>query len=91
MDTFGTLGFDIAPSGVAYASLTPNTGGPPGESALYIINLGTGAATFVGTIDAGGFPVRSLAAIIPEPSSLTLAVVGVTLLGLRRSGSKRRA
>jgi len=41
------VGFDIAPNGIAYASLVQING-----SHLYTINLSTGAATLVGQIDS---------------------------------------
>jgi hypothetical protein len=46
-DTTREVGFDISAAGQAFATLTP----PPGTtSRLYTIDLGTGAATLVGTI-----------------------------------------
>ena len=44
--------FDISPSGIAYAVLSPPspTEGVPEPSALYTVNLGTGAASLLGTV-----------------------------------------
>jgi hypothetical protein len=51
------IGFDIAtPTGNAYAAFP--TGG---TAELYSINLGTGAATLVGTLGPGTVAVRDLA------------------------------
>jgi hypothetical protein len=50
-------GFDISPSGVAYASFLPN----PGVAGLFTINLQTGAATLV---ESMGIVMRSIA-IVP--------------------------
>ncbi|HYT66950.1 MAG TPA: DUF4394 domain-containing protein [Vicinamibacterales bacterium] len=62
VDTSEIAGFDISPSGTAYALLT--VGGATGE---YTINLATGAATLVGF-----FPPFSLTDIAVAPSvSLT--------------------
>lgn len=45
--TTGAVGFDIAPNGTAYATLTdPATG----VTSLYTVNLATGAATLVGAV-----------------------------------------
>jgi hypothetical protein len=76
LNTADLVGFDISgTTGVAFASLTPATGGP---SQLFTINLTTGAATLVGTIDAG-LTLTSLAAdvgAVPEPGSLGLLGIG---------------
>jgi hypothetical protein len=57
VNTTGLSGFDIAPSGVALASLTAPAAS---TTALYTINLPTGAATLVGTI-GGGTTIRDIA------------------------------
>ena len=51
-----SIGFDIAPTGVAYAAITTSN-----LSRFYTINLETGAATLVGSIGNGSTPYRSLA------------------------------
>jgi Domain of unknown function (DUF4394)/FG-GAP repeat len=57
----GDVGFDIAAgSGIAYAALRSAATGLTG---LYTINLGTGAANFVGLIGNGAFNVTGLAAV----------------------------
>lgn len=58
VNTSNAVGFDIAGDtpGSAYASLT--VAGAPG---FYTINLGTGAATLVGTIGNGATPVIDMA------------------------------
>ena len=56
-------GFDIAPSGTAYAALTS---GADNLTRLYTVDLATGAATALGLIGSGASEVRSLT-ILPEP------------------------
>jgi len=58
VDTSDDAGFDIAPSGVAFASLTVG-----GISRLYLVNLATGGASLIGPIGAG-LVVRDVAAEI---------------------------
>jgi len=88
-NTSGLVGFDISgQTGIAYAALTPVTGG---QSQLFTINLGTGAATLVGTIGSQQL-IRGLAApvgvaAVPEPATLLLVASGA--LALRRHRSRR--
>jgi hypothetical protein len=49
VNTTGLTGFDIAPNGIAFASLMPEGAS---KSNLYTVNLLTGAATLIGTIAA---------------------------------------
>jgi Domain of unknown function (DUF4394)/PEP-CTERM motif len=78
VNTSDLVGFDISGlTGIAYASFTPPTGG---ASQLFMINLGTGAATLIGTIGAG-LTLADLAAPVgvpqvPEPGSLVLLGIG---------------
>jgi hypothetical protein len=69
------LGFDINAQNVAFAALQS---GP--NSALYTIDLETGAATFVDTITSGDL-IRSIT-VVPEPT--TAGLVGVAALGFLR-------
>jgi hypothetical protein len=70
-------------------SCVPLTGG---GSSLHRINLGTGAAALVGTIDNGS-TLRGIAlspAAAPEPSSVvsvSIGLVGVALSAMRRRTS----
>ncbi|MGI8741421.1 MAG: DUF4394 domain-containing protein [Bryobacteraceae bacterium] len=79
------VGFDISGlSGIAYASLTsPATG----VSSLYTIDLGTGAATLVGSF-GNGFTVSGLAAPVgtpvPESASVLLLGMGIAWIGVTR-------
>lgn len=58
VNTNDFVGFDIsAPDGLAYAALTASVNG---TSALYLVNLSTGVASFQGNI-GGSFPVHTLA------------------------------
>ncbi len=59
----GQVGFDIDRDGTAYAALTPDRGHDR-DSALYTIDLTTGAATRVGAI-GGNSTVRGLAILLP--------------------------
>jgi hypothetical protein len=80
-DTSDLVGFDISGiSGVAFASLTPSTGG---ASELFTINLTTGNASLAGTI--GGLTLTGLAAdagsgAVPEPAGLVLLGIGGLVL-----------
>jgi len=56
-DFSGQAGFDVAPSGVAYAALQVG-----GSGTLYTVNLTTGGATQVGAI-GNGSGIRGLAAL----------------------------
>jgi hypothetical protein len=90
---FGTFtGFDIS-GGTGNAYLTD--GGFGGASNLYQVNLQTGAATLLGAISGlptgGGTTVRTVAAIavgfptvIPEPTSILLALGGVAMVMVGR-------
>jgi Domain of unknown function (DUF4394) len=91
-NTSDLVGFDVSgTSGVAFASLTPPTGG---ASQLFTIDLTTGTATLVGTI-GGGLTLTGLAAdvgsaTVPEPASLVLlsiSVVGLIAV-VRRHGAR---
>jgi hypothetical protein len=75
LNTVGSLGistnvlagFDIAPSGIAYASLKVNkksSRGACGQSQLVTVNLTNGTATTLGFIGSDN-PIRGLAAIAP--------------------------
>jgi hypothetical protein len=69
VNTTGLTGFDIAPSGMAFASLTLPSATATG---LYTMNLTTGAATLVGTI-GGTETIRDIAVRV-----CTEVVYGVT-------------
>jgi Domain of unknown function (DUF4394) len=96
LTTIGTLGFNTSDlvgfdvsgiSGIAFASLTPPTGG---ASQLFTINLATGSATLVGTIGSG-LTLTGLAAnvgVVPEPASLTL--LSIIALGMITVVRRRR-
>ena len=85
-NTSDLVGFDISGlSGTAFASLTA----PGGNfSQLFTINLGTGAATLIGSI-GGGVPLSSLSAqpgAVPEPATWLMMLIGFGAIGtaLRR-------
>ena len=62
------VGFDIAPSGIAYVVLKATGPGKPkqtcGNSDLYTVNLSTGAGTRIGSVGTP-MPIRGLAASAP--------------------------
>jgi hypothetical protein len=81
------IGFDVSgSSGTAFASLA--SGSDP--STLYTIDLGTGAATSLGSI--GGAQLRDLtAATVPEPATGALCAAGIAvLIGMRSRRNARR-
>jgi len=83
VDVAALGGFDTITNGstnLAFAAMQPAS---LGVSQLYTINLSTGAATLVNTID-GGELIDGLAVVIPEPASLTLLGLGALSLLARR-------
>ncbi len=66
--TTNAVGFDIAPAGTAYATLTSPT---TGVTSLYTVNLGTGAATLVGAL-AGNTTYSGLAVQLASFQSMGL-------------------
>lgn len=79
----GFTGFDISgATGAAYLTGNSLTGGLT-ANALYTVNLGTGAATLAGPISGINGTLRDIA-VVPEPASLSLLVVGIGAALLRR-------
>jgi len=82
---FGLVGFDISGlTGTAFAATNTTSG----TALLSRIDLNTGAATSLGTIDGGtGFIVRGLAApvgaaAVPEPASVAMLGLGIASVAL---------
>lgn len=74
-------GFDISPSGTAYAVLSPpNQPGVPGPSQLYTLNLATGAATLVGIV--GPSPGLRTVAMAVAPAGGGQGALEVPTLGV---------
>lgn len=84
VDFAGASGFDISISGTAFGGFY-NSG--LGNSQLYTIDLGTGAATLVGSIGSGT-QVLDLAAV-PEPETYAL-IGGAALVGFAAWRRTRR-
>lgn len=83
--TLNVFGFDISgATGTAYAGLT----GDDSYSALYSVNLATGAASLVGAFGVGGNTALptivglTAAAAVPEPGTVVLAFAGLLALGM---------
>jgi hypothetical protein len=80
----GVNGFDISGTGRSFAAMTDAT---TGRSGLYDMNLGTGAATFLGEFGIGGNtaiapPLLGLTvAAIPEPETYALMLGGLAAWG----------
>ena len=77
MDVLKANGFEILANGEAYAALNVDAGTSL-ATGLYSINLGTGAATLVGTYNGtlSGLTVSA----VPEPA--TYGMMGLGLLGM---------
>jgi hypothetical protein len=79
-------GFDISPSGIAFATLEDAVGGVPG---VYTIDLNTGAATLTGALSQ---PLSSIAivpqsAMPPVPAAPDTLAPTIVLAGVKRKMS----
>ncbi len=84
-------GFDVSPSGAAFATLRDNASGLTG---LYTINLAAGAsnvATLIGPIGAGATAVRSLAILTPQPTPAPDTAAPIVLLDAKQQDKIKRA
>ncbi|MEO6593908.1 MAG: DUF4394 domain-containing protein [Planctomycetota bacterium] len=75
-DVTAVAGFDITPSGTAYAVLNTSLNASSGNSQLYRINLTTGYATWVGNVPNANpaSRLRGLAAV-PERADVDIVVL----------------
>lgn len=76
-------GFDISPSGIAFATLEDAASGLPG---VYAIDLGTGVATLIGTMPQA----LSSIAIVPQSALPSVAVADTTAPTLALAGVRAR-
>ena len=80
LDVTQAISFDIAfPGNIGYAALQVGTG----NSSLYTINLGTGAATLMGGIGSGQ-SITGLATATPEPATFLMLGLGLGLVAVRK-------
>jgi hypothetical protein len=86
VDVLKANGFEVLGNGQAYAALNVDAG-PSLATGIYSINLGTGAATLLGTYNGtlSGLTVSA----VPEPS--TYAMMALGLLGVGLVVRRRRA
>ncbi len=97
-DVTAVLGFDIGAPGTAFAALVLERSGDA-KTGIYSINLGTGAATLLGTYGIGGLSSSAaqlqgltVAAPIPEPETYALMLAGLGAVGfVARRRKLRRA
>lgn len=85
VDANGISGFDIFGVNTGYAAFT---NADTGKSGLYSMNLGSGAATLIGSFGIGGNsamapPLTGLtvAAVVPEPQVYALMLAGLAAVG----------
>lgn len=78
VDALKANGFDIGANGMGYAALNVD-GGTSLATGIYSINLGTGAASLLGTYNGtlSGLTVSA----VPEPQSLALMLAGLVAMG----------
>ncbi len=78
VDALKANGFDIGANGMGYAALNVD-GGTSLATGIYSINLGTGAATLLGTYNGtlSGLTVSA----VPEPQSVALMLAGLVAMG----------
>ena len=95
IDINGVTGFDIGGASNAFAALTDANSG---KSGLYSIDLGSGAASFIGAFGIGGNtaiapPLLGLTLVgaVPEPETYALMLAGLFGVGVmarRRAGTR---
>ena len=79
-------GFDISPSGIAFATFEDAANGLPG---VYTIDLNTGAATLVGTLPQplGSIAIVPQSALPPIPAATDTSAPAILLAGVKRKMS----
>lgn len=87
----GDAGFDVSPSGTAFAAMTDNA---DGLTRLYTINLAAGAtnvAAPLGLIGAGTTGIQSLAILTPQPVAPPDTKAPKALLDTKQQNKIKRA
>jgi len=78
IDVLRANGFEIAPDGTAYAAFNLDSGNAL-TTGIYTLNLGTGAATTLGTFNGtlSGLTIS----VVPEPGTYALLLAGLGVVG----------
>jgi hypothetical protein len=81
LEATAPVGFDISPSGIAFAALVPAGGG----QGLYTVDPGTGAATLVGSLaqTIGSLAIVPQSALPPVPVAPDTAPPTIALAGVK--------
>lgn len=90
LDVLSASGFDILGNNRAYAIFNLDNGTL--DSQLFSINLNTGSATYITTLNGTFNGVTGIAAAVPEPESYTMIFAGLALVaGIASRKSKKNA
>lgn len=88
--TIVPIGFDVEDDGVG-VEINPDNGemvALRGGNMIYSTDINTGESTYLGVIELNGVPITAhsltVAAVVPEPVSSALFIIGGATLGFRR-------